>query len=56
MSTAMLDKFDIYWEEKNNVMDIATILNPSFKKRYIQLYFNQLYDSSRCEQEVANIK
>jgi len=52
----MLDKFDKYWEEKNNVMVIATILDPRFKMRYIQFYFNGLYGSSRCEQEVADIK
>jgi len=56
MGAAMLDKFDKYWEEKNNVMVIATILDPKFKMRYIQFYFNWLYGSSRSEQEVADIK
>ena len=56
MTAVILDKFDKYWEEKNNVMVIATILDPRFKMRYIQFYFSQLYDFSRCEQEVADIK
>ena len=56
MGAAMLDKFDKYWEEKNNVMVIATILDPRFKMRYIQFYFNGLYGPTRCEQEVADIK
>jgi hypothetical protein len=56
MGAAMLSKFDKYWEEKNNVMVIATILDLRFKMRYIEFYFSQLYDSSRCEQEVADIK
>jgi len=56
MGAAMLHKFDKYWEVKNNVMVIATILDPRFKMRYIEFYFSQLYDSSRCEQEVADIK
>ena len=56
MGAAMLDKFDKYWEEKNNVMVIATILDPKFKMRYIQFYFNGLYGPTRCEQEVADIK
>jgi hypothetical protein len=55
MGAAMLDKFDKYWEAKNNVMVIVTILDPRFKMRYIQFYFSQLYDSSRCEQELADI-
>jgi len=56
MGAAMLDKIHKYWEVKNNVMVIVTILDPRFKMRYIQFYFSQLYDSSRCEQEVADIK
>jgi hypothetical protein len=55
MAAAMFDKFDKYWEVTNNVMVIATILDPRFKMRYIQFYFSQLYDSSRCEQELANV-
>lgn len=39
MGAAMLDKFDKYWEEKNNVMVIATILDPRFKMRYIKWCF-----------------
>ena len=39
MAGAMLEKFDKYWEEKNNVMVIATILDPRFKMRYIKWCF-----------------
>ena len=35
MSAAMLNKFDKYLEEKNNVMVIATILDSKFKMIYI---------------------
>jgi hypothetical protein len=56
MGAAMLDKFNKYWEEKNNVMVIATILDPRFKMRYIEFYFKMLYDSSQCQHEVADIK
>lgn len=56
IGVATLDKFDKYREEKNNVLVIATILDPRFKMRYFQFCFSQLYDSSRCKQEVADIK
>jgi hypothetical protein len=56
MGAAMLDKFNKYWKEKNNVMVIATILDPRIKMRYIEFYFRKLYGSSRCQQEVAGIK
>jgi len=35
MSATMSNKFDKYLEEKNNVMVIATILDPKFKMIYI---------------------
>ncbi|KAG2570423.1 hypothetical protein PVAP13_7KG053036 [Panicum virgatum] len=46
IGATMLDKFDKYWEEKNNVIVNATVLDPRFKMRYIQFYFNGLYGSS----------
>ena len=30
MGEAMLEKFDKYWEEKNNAMVIATIFDPRY--------------------------
>lgn len=36
MATTMLEKFDKYWKERNNVLVIATILDPRFKMRYIE--------------------
>ena len=42
MAAAMLDKFDKYWEVRNNLMAIATILDPRFKMRYISYSFEQL--------------
>jgi hypothetical protein len=36
MADAMMLKFSKYWEKKNNLMVIATILDPRFKMRYIK--------------------
>jgi hypothetical protein len=55
MATAMLEKFDKYWEKRNNIMVIATILDPRFKIRYIKWCFGQLYDLTRCEKEFHEI-
>ncbi|KAJ1280364.1 hypothetical protein BS78_04G226700 [Paspalum vaginatum] len=55
MAAAMLEKFDKYWEVRNNVMVIATILDPRFKMRYIKWCFGQLHDSSRCQKECEEI-
>ncbi|XP_066363588.1 zinc finger BED domain-containing protein RICESLEEPER 2-like [Miscanthus floridulus] len=55
MAAAMLEKFDKYWEEKNNVMVIATILDPRFKMRYIKWCFVQIFDPVRCEIEINDI-
>jgi len=55
MADAMLDKFDKYWEETNNVMIIATILDPRFKMRYIRWCFAKIYGSLRFQREIEDI-
>jgi hypothetical protein len=35
MVDAMFEKFDKYWEVRNNVIMIATIMDPRFKMKYI---------------------
>lgn len=56
MADAMLDKFDKYWEEKNNVMVLATILDPRFKMRFIGWCFNQMYEPSKAANELRDVK
>jgi hypothetical protein len=51
----MLENFDKYWEERNNVMIIATILDPRFKMRYIRWCFAQIYNTSRFQREIEDI-
>lgn len=43
MGEAMLEKFDKYWEEKNNAMVIATVFDPRYKMNYIEWAFGELY-------------
>jgi hypothetical protein len=56
MSAAMLEKFDKYWEERNNVMVIATILDPRFKMRYIRYSFEEIYEPLRYQREISDIE
>jgi hypothetical protein len=55
MAAAMLDKFDKYWEDKNNIMIIATILDPRFNMRYIKWCFERMIDTARAEVETSDI-
>ncbi|KAM0855457.1 hypothetical protein ACQ4PT_049764 [Festuca glaucescens] len=55
MGEAMMEKFNKYWEEKNNVMVLATILDPRYKMFYIDWAFKELYDEDTAMDEVADV-
>ncbi|XP_037483219.1 zinc finger BED domain-containing protein RICESLEEPER 2-like isoform X2 [Triticum dicoccoides] len=58
MGEAMLEKFDKYWEEKNNAMVIATIFDPRYKMGYIEWAFGELYGegSTRFRTEIKTVE
>ncbi|XP_048560142.1 zinc finger BED domain-containing protein RICESLEEPER 1-like [Triticum urartu] len=58
MGEAMLEKFDKYWEEKNNAMVIATIFDPRYKMGYIEWAFGELYGegSTRFRSEIKIVE
>jgi hypothetical protein len=57
MGEAMMEKFNKYWEEKNNVMVLATILDPRYKLLYITWAFHELYDDEiTAELELDSIE
>ncbi|XBI14150.1 hypothetical protein VPH35_140782 [Triticum aestivum] len=58
MGEAMLEKFDKYWEEKNNAMVIATIFDPRYKMGYIEWAFGELYGegSTRFRTEIKIVE
>jgi hypothetical protein len=57
MGEAMMEKFNKYWEEKNNVMVLATILDPRYKLLYIKWAFYELYDDElMAEMELDSIE
>jgi hypothetical protein len=51
MGEAMMDKFNKYWEEPNNVMVIATILDPRYKLKYIKWGFYKIYGRDKAAAE-----
>ena len=51
MGDAMMDKFNKYWDEPNNVMVIATILDPRYKLRYINWCFKKIYEHEKAIDE-----
>jgi hypothetical protein len=58
MGEAMMDKFNKYWEEPNNVMVIATILDPRYKLKYIKWGFYKIYgrDKAAAEYDLIEIE
>jgi len=56
MGTAMMEKFNKYWEEKNNVMVIATILDPRYKMRYIEWCFGKIFDGGQVQIEIGEVR
>ncbi|XP_071682836.1 zinc finger BED domain-containing protein RICESLEEPER 2-like [Lolium perenne] len=55
MGEAMMEKFNKYWEEKNNVMVLATILDPRYKMFYIDWAFKELYDEDTAIDEISDV-
>ena len=56
MGTAMMEKFNKYWEEKNNVMVVATILDPRYKMRYIEWCFGRIFDVDQSGFEIQEVR
>ncbi|KAM0878925.1 hypothetical protein ACQ4PT_034568 [Festuca glaucescens] len=56
MGEAMMDKFNKYWAETNNVMVLATILDPRYKLLYVEWGFNELYDEDTATMETENVR
>ena len=52
----MMEKFNKYWEEKNNVMVIATILDPRYKMRYIEWCFGKIFDGDQVRFEIDDVR
>jgi hypothetical protein len=56
MGTAIMEKFNKYWEEKNNVMVIATILDPRYKMRYIEWCFGKIFNGDQVRFEIDEVQ
>jgi hypothetical protein len=53
MGEAMMDKLNKYWEERNNAMELATVLDPRYKMKYIDWAFKEIYDEDIYKTEIS---
>lgn len=56
MGIAMMEKFDKYWEEPNNLMVIATFLDPRYKMIFVQWCLKQIYGAERAKVEIELVE
>uniref|UniRef100_A0A2N9FWV6 HAT C-terminal dimerisation domain-containing protein n=1 Tax=Fagus sylvatica TaxID=28930 RepID=A0A2N9FWV6_FAGSY len=56
MASKMLEKFNGYWSVVNGIMCIAAILDPRYKMKIMEYYYQQVYGRSKGSEEVEKIK
>ncbi|CAL1366533.1 unnamed protein product [Linum trigynum] len=44
MALNMIEKFNKYWLDVNDLMGVAVVLDPRFKHEVLQFYFPKIYD------------
>lgn len=50
MATKMVQKFDKYWSVTQDMMGVATVLDPRYKMELLEYYFEKLYGHESAEQ------
>lgn len=48
-------RFDKYWEEKNNVIVLASVLDPRLKMRYIEWCFGEMHAEETVKTETLAV-
>jgi hypothetical protein len=56
MASKMLEKFNGYWSVVNGIMCIAAILDPRYKMKIMEYYYQQVYGRIRGSEEIEKIK
>ncbi|GMY21390.1 zinc finger BED domain-containing protein RICESLEEPER 2-like [Fagus crenata] len=56
MASKMLEKFNSYWSVVNGIMCIAAILDPRYKMKIMEYYYQQVYGRIRGSEEIEKIK
>ncbi|XP_031281653.1 zinc finger BED domain-containing protein RICESLEEPER 2-like [Pistacia vera] len=56
MVKKMKEKFDKYWGECNLLMSIATVLDPRYKMKVIEVSFPRLYPESEAQANITKVQ
>ena len=55
MASKMIDKFEKYWDVCHTVMAIATVLDPRYKLKLVEFYYNSIY-GDRAYEEIEAVR
>ena len=55
MAKKMLEKYDKYWSVVNELMAVATVLDPRYKMKLVEYYFPMLYGVD-CEHRIGSVR
>ncbi|XP_075520592.1 zinc finger BED domain-containing protein RICESLEEPER 2-like isoform X3 [Primulina tabacum] len=56
MANRMFQKFDKYWKDYNILLSIAVIVDPRFKKQFVEFCYNKLYGHGSNELSLVKSK
>lgn len=58
MSTKMKEKFEKYWTDVHGLMEVATVLDPRYKLKFMKAFYSTIYgeNSPLTESEVARVR
>ena len=49
MATNMIEKFNKYWGENHNLVDVATVLDPRFGMKLVEFYFPKILGNMKLK-------
>jgi hypothetical protein len=58
MSALMKEKFKKYWTDVHGLMEVATVLDPRYKLKFVKAFYSTIYgeDNQRTNNEVCRVR